>query len=128
MEDLSQKVYRLLQHLPPSFVYYSIHIGLIPIDTTADHRRDLISMQKVDLARSHLQLGVFISRTLWSWPSCIEEVIPNVKPCSFHLDPPSFKMIRKSHPLHQVWANRELCILEVHLKQQVQALGECCAS
>jgi hypothetical protein len=27
-----------------------------------------------------LRLGVFISRTLWSWPSCLEEVIPSVYP------------------------------------------------
>ena len=32
---------------------------------------------KVD-HENKLRLGVFISRTLWSWPSCLEEVVPAV--------------------------------------------------
>jgi hypothetical protein len=32
------------------------------------------------VADSKLRLGVFISRTLWSWPSCLEEVITSVLP------------------------------------------------
>ena len=37
-----------------------------------------MALGKVDAADSKLKLGVFISRTLWSWPGCLEEVIPSV--------------------------------------------------
>ena len=41
-------------------------------------RRDLMGPGKVDVVDPQLRLGVFISRTLWSWPSCLEEIIPCV--------------------------------------------------
>jgi hypothetical protein len=43
-----------------------------------DHRRELMAPGKMDVVDPALQLGVFISKTLWSWPTCIEEVIPSV--------------------------------------------------
>lgn len=33
---------------------------------------------KYTVEDSKLRIGVFISRTLWSWPGCLEEVIPTV--------------------------------------------------
>ena len=40
-----------------------------------DLRRELIAPGKLELSDSRLRLGLFISRTLWSWPSCMDEVI-----------------------------------------------------
>jgi hypothetical protein len=46
---------------------------------TADFRRDLIASKNFETVKSKLNVGVFISRTLWSWPSCLEEVISSVR-------------------------------------------------
>jgi Putative peptidase family len=45
----------------------------------AYYRRELMGPGKMDVADPSVQLGVFISKTLWSWPSCIEEVVPSVQ-------------------------------------------------
>lgn len=43
-------------------------------------RRELMPPTKGEKLNSKLRLGIFISRTLWSWPACLEEVIPAVYP------------------------------------------------
>ena len=41
-------------------------------------RRELMGPDRTDLPNPQLRLGVFISRTLWSWPGCLEEIVPCV--------------------------------------------------
>jgi Putative peptidase family len=38
-----------------------------------------MSTGRVDHIDSKLRLAIFISRTLWSWPTCLEEVVPFVR-------------------------------------------------
>ena len=42
------------------------------------YRRELMGSDKIDVSDPQLRLGVFISRTLWSWPGCLEEIVPFV--------------------------------------------------
>jgi hypothetical protein len=50
----------------------------LPHRVATDCRRGLMAPGKVDVADPKLRLGAFISRTLWSWPGCLEEVVPSV--------------------------------------------------
>jgi len=82
-------------------------------------RRELMGPDKTDLQDPQLRLGVFISRTLWSWPGCLEEIIPFVNL--------SLKcLIRSSktmHPWHRCpldWDKAEAHIMEVPLKPQLR--------
>lgn len=50
--------------------------------------------EKTDVVDPQLRLGVFISRTLWSWPGCLEEIIPCVISYEITLTC-SFKMTRQ---------------------------------
>src|SRR5579859_7607896 len=79
-------------------VFLSIIIGKLFRRFYFDSRRDLMAPGKID-RENKLQLGVFISRTLWSWPSCLEEVVPAVSSQAIQANTSSSKMIFKS-PLH----------------------------
>jgi hypothetical protein len=73
----------ITDRLPLSCVSFLILIGTCVRGIMSKSRRELMAPGKVD-RESKLQLGVFISRTLWSWPSCIEEVAPAVSAQALH--------------------------------------------
>src|SRR5579859_399851 len=65
----------------------------------ADRRWELRAQPNVVLEEPKLQIGVFISRTLWAWPSCLEEVVPAVRFSVISSDN-SYKMTLKSSQHH----------------------------
>jgi hypothetical protein len=78
-----------------------------------------MASKNFETVKSKLNLGIFISRTLWSWPSCLEEVIPSVMSREILLTP-SFKMTLKSCHPHPVSVHKAPHLLEVHLKRRAR--------
>jgi hypothetical protein len=84
------------------------------------YRRELMGSDKIDVSDPQLRLGVFISRTLWSWPGCLEEIVPFVK-LSLKLGLiHSSKTTHQSHRCLLDWDKVEARIMEVPLKPQLQ--------
>lgn len=86
-----------------------------------------MGLGRADTENPGLRLRVFISRTLWSWPSHIEEVVPFVLPFKLISDGSS-KMTRKLLPCRPVWVNMVYRIMDALMKQQVLVWAGCCVS
>ena len=56
---------------------------------------------KQEVSDSQLRIGIFISRTLWSWPSCMEEIIHSVYPSHHSQLTISSRTILGSSQVHQ---------------------------
>src|SRR5262245_50282446 len=64
--------------VPWFYACYWIHTGMSLRVESTHVRRDLMAAGKPDRGDSKLRIAIFISRTLWSWPTCVEEVVHSV--------------------------------------------------